>query len=184
MLKDSIEAYKYGFEIHRKLHFLRVNTIVCDQKEERFFVALKSVGSFMDYTFCTMTSRRFDAADCPDVDEVPAELRNTTHESVYTVQTSGNRAVPRNVQNTVSHQLITAHSTLVSIYASRCISNRFSRKSVRLSKFYLHSTSASLYPPGLAAFHDLGSASFHFYSAVGFDKLHAVDLGAEHMLLD
>ena len=56
-LGDVISASKSGFLLMGKLHFVRITTLVCDQKMERSFLSLKAAGSFKDCTFCTMPSR-------------------------------------------------------------------------------------------------------------------------------
>lgn len=59
-----------------------------------------------------------------------------------------------------------------------------SRVVLEKCKDYLARNSASNLPPALASVYGLGSTPFLLYRSVGFDRLHAIDLGIEWDLTD
>lgn len=101
-------------------------------------------------------------------------------EEVLEIQTSRANAASRDVITTLKFQIFVAvHNrdgpTRISAPA---------RLELRLAKRYLESVSALAYPPALAAFKGMGTAPFHLYRSIAFDRLHALDLGPLRELPD
>eukprot|EP00171_Calliarthron_tuberculosum_P001347 IDg1347t1 len=184
-LKDAFAASKSGLDLHGELYFLRINTIVCDQPQERSFLSLKAVGSFMDCTLCLMPSTKFSNDHTIDTNAAPQEVRDLNEiDDVYQIQTSSHESKPRNVVNTISRQIIAVQSMLTSEHGFKESQLRFTREETLLSKWYLKRVSATHIPTCFAAFYGLGTKPFRLYKTVGFDKLHVVDLGIERLLPD
>lgn len=51
-LKDSVVAARSGFILFGTILFLRINILVCDQKEERSIISLKAQARYMYCTLC------------------------------------------------------------------------------------------------------------------------------------
>eukprot|EP00171_Calliarthron_tuberculosum_P010594 IDg10594t1 len=181
LLRDIIQASSFGVLIDGVLHCLRLNTLVCDQPQERSFLSLRAVGSFMDCSICLMTSLRFKKDISIHKDHVPDELLMLPSDNdVHVIQTSPENAVPRSVINIVSHQLVVSKSSSCSDEGS----HEFTRDEFLLSKRYLRRVSANHIPPALGALYGLSSPPYRLYQSVEFDKLHVYDLGAARILPD
>ena len=57
LLYDSIIASRDGMMINGSLLFVRLNTLVADQSQERAFYSLKGAQSYMDCSICMMQSK-------------------------------------------------------------------------------------------------------------------------------
>eukprot|EP00171_Calliarthron_tuberculosum_P004396 IDg4396t1 len=153
--------------------------------QERSFLGLKSVGSFMDCSFCLMPSLEFTSDSSYDDSIEPQEICEISAENdVYLVQTGSSSARARNVINTISRQLIAVRTMLTSAHGFNEECTSFNSSDAHLSKRYLKRVSATLILPSLASFHGLATPPYHLYTCVRFDKLHVVDLGVERMLPD
>eukprot|EP00171_Calliarthron_tuberculosum_P002728 IDg2728t1 len=58
---DTVLAARTGFILEGTLVFLRINTLVCDQKEERAMLSLKSKGSYMYCSHCLLPSLSYNS---------------------------------------------------------------------------------------------------------------------------
>eukprot|EP00171_Calliarthron_tuberculosum_P003409 IDg3409t1 len=183
-LKESINASRSGFLLCGSIAFIRINTLVCDQKEERAILALRSQGSYRDCTHCLMPSLPFpDLSDAVDMTEIPSEALFSVPGSVFNAQIQVSIKAPvRNVENTLSRQVIVARAKMRSLDTNE--SFNLHRSDVAKAKNYLKRTSASSFPPALGAMYGLGTRPYHLYKCVGFDKLHTVDLGTLRLLPD
>lgn len=183
MLKDAFLASKTGFPIEGRLHILRINTLVCDQPQERSFVCMKAAGSFMDCTSCMMPSMAFRHELGIGPEDTPQDVQDISiYDDVYSVQIGQEGGRERNVVNVVSRQLVLAKSTVSP--SNSTAGATYTPDEVLLSKRYLQRVSATHIPPALASCHGLGTEPYHLYKMIGFDKLHTVDLGLLRLLPD
>ena len=91
-----------------KLHFVRITTLVCDQKMERSFLSLKAAGSFKDCTFCTMPSIGCARGETDNDGDHCDTGERASPEEVYEMQTSPGAATLRDVTETISRKLLVA----------------------------------------------------------------------------
>lgn len=104
----------------------------------------------------------------------------TKTDEVFLTQTALSGAAERDVEKTVSMQLLVAcHKR-----SAAKTSSLAQRKLVKRAKKYLEEMSAQEFPPSLAAFEGLGSKPFRLYRSIAFDKLHAFDLGPLRQIPD
>eukprot|EP00171_Calliarthron_tuberculosum_P010077 IDg10077t1 len=171
-------SFEEGVLIDGKIFPLRINTLVADQKQERAFLCLKSVGSFMDCTFCLMPTRTIREEREIDDADIPPAIRHLSNDDIYDLQTSDFPVVGRNVPSTVSKQLTVSRAST----AFETASEPPSAEEVTNAKKYLDRVSAICFPPALAAMYGLGTPPFQLYDAVGFDKLRMLHLGAQREL--
>eukprot|EP00171_Calliarthron_tuberculosum_P008884 IDg8884t1 len=153
-------------------------------KQERAFLALKSVGSFMDCSYCMMPTRTLQSNYSDTATKLPDELNTVSCSAIQEIQTIVTNGVDRSVTNTVSRQIVVARAALCTNDDALTYAYNISPQATRVAKNYLHKVSAVPFPPALAAFCGMGSAPFHLYKSIGFDKLHTVDLGAERDISD
>eukprot|EP00171_Calliarthron_tuberculosum_P009026 IDg9026t1 len=175
-LRKAIDASCTGFILCGKLVFLRISALVCDKKEERSLLSLRSQGSCMDCTHCLLPSLPFnDNSNTSDSTALPADAF-TIHENVYHTQMSNYVTAPlRSVVNTVSRQIFVSRDKR-NEFASNNLFN-FNRRHVVTAKRYLRRMNSSHLRPALAAVYGLGTALFDIYKCVALDKLRSVDLG-------
>ncbi len=128
LLEDAVIASETGIHMYPEnvKIFLRLNAIVCDQKQERTFFCLKSSGSFRDSSQCLMPTKLF-VMDGNESSNDSSENEVDIDANIYQMQTSlGTPKVARNVRSTV---------------LTRC-------------RNYLHRTSALELPPRLQQYMD------------------------------
>eukprot|EP00171_Calliarthron_tuberculosum_P004211 IDg4211t1 len=90
-------------EIQGKAARNRMNTLVSDQPQERSFLSLKAVGSFMDCSKCLMPSLAYSQQLGIEAEQIHAELLSINgNDSIYQLQASPDNAVPRNVRTEVT----------------------------------------------------------------------------------
>ena len=177
-LQDIIKASKYGFMLLNKLHYVRINTLVCDQKMERHFVSLKSAGSYRDCTLCTLPNRIYTSNSRVDID---VEENNAVQQNeIFENQFTPGGGPPRSVIEVVSRQIIVSRHS----YGFFTEVAGPPKELLRKCKEFLVRNSASNLPPALASVHGFGSPPYSLYRAIGLDKLHTIDLGLERELTD
>lgn len=102
LLRDAAIASKSGFIVVGRLVFVGVTMLVFGQKHKLPFLALKSAGYFIYFIFCIISSRGNENDDDSGFDEIPEDLCNICAEEVYTLQTSAQPNLLRNLQATLS----------------------------------------------------------------------------------
>jgi len=165
VLKDIIDSSSDGLDIDGRKAFPRLISIVADQKQERVFFALKSAGSFMDCTLCTMTSRI--QAQERNEDESEEERISTPVDAVYKIQMEAVNSPGRDVQKTVWYQLVLSTRN----YNLNLFSHMYNDSVISEARTYLNRHSASEHPPALAAIHGLGTNPFKLYSRIALDRI-------------
>eukprot|EP00171_Calliarthron_tuberculosum_P001817 IDg1817t1 len=88
LLRDALIASRSGFIVDSKIVFIRIANLVCDQKQERQLICLKSVGSFMDCSLCLKPTRVHNGEENSDGDGIPDSVRHCTADQIYAMQTS------------------------------------------------------------------------------------------------
>eukprot|EP00171_Calliarthron_tuberculosum_P023381 IDg23381t1 len=182
-LRDALVASRSGFVYGGRLVYIRINAIVSDQKQERSFLSLKSVGSFKDCSICEMPTRICSGQAPNDVSsEVAADNDDST--SIYQVQCANQNARSRHVVQTVQYQIFCAASKLP-IESHGALATAGSKLfAFSTMRHYLTRFSAIQFPPALAASYGFGTALFHLYQSAAFDRLHVIDLGVERDIPD
>ncbi len=149
LLEEAVIAPKTGIHMYPENAkiFLRLNAIVCEQKQERPFFCLKSSGSFRDCSQCLMPTKHFvmdgnESSNDGSEDEVDIDA------NIYQMQTSlGTPKVARNVRATVWRQLVFARTREGFIQP---VSNSVLTR----CRNYLHRTSALELPQRLQQYMD------------------------------
>lgn len=201
VLKPLLVASAVGFQCEGSLLFPRVLLTICDQKQERPFLSLRSAGSTRDCSLCTMVSREtavevqarnVDESDNETAGDVsPCASVNSleTLDSTTNVQLDDTPAGKRLVVRTVGAQLLltiskiqnggSSYSELLAALKRELPSFWFQATPLNVADIrrYLLLHSCCELPPVLAAFHGLGTEPFLLYKSVGFDTLHVLDLG-------
>ncbi len=112
LIEEALIASRTGIHMYPEnvKSFLRLNAILCDQKQERPFFWLKSSGSFRDCSQYLIPTKHFamdgngSSNDCSE-DEVDVNAK------IYQMQTSlGPPTVARNIRSTVWRQLVVART--------------------------------------------------------------------------
>eukprot|EP00171_Calliarthron_tuberculosum_P021954 IDg21954t1 len=150
-LCDTIQASRSGFLYNGTIVFLRVNTLVCDQKEERSILSLRAQGSYRDCTHCLLPTLPFpEAAGASLNADIPTEAFYNVDGSIFSGQCRKEFCAPnRSVVNTLSRQIIVGRAKFATIETNDLF--MLHRAAVARAKEYLKRTSAAPFPPALGA---------------------------------
>lgn len=86
LLKDVAKSSTVEVMIGGRIFMIRINSMLADQKQERSCLCLKSVGSFMDCTNCTVPTREH-TADGEVEEKLQENIVALTSHDVYNIQT-------------------------------------------------------------------------------------------------
>lgn len=100
LFENIFTASCAGVVIDGVITDIRINMIVAEQKQERAFLCLKSVGIFMECSLCVMPTRRF-MDDDTDEDSCDEFFVSEQGQKIYDIQNDSRCAVDSDVVRTV-----------------------------------------------------------------------------------
>lgn len=201
MLSDLIESSMFGFRVDSVLVSPRVLMLLCDQKQEKVFLSLKGAQSLRECSPCVIISNGRKRMVKPAPTRNTSQLKGSNEDSDCSSQTEreeyhhGGRfsddvvlqrqlhetdGTNREVEQTVLCQLTVASD------AGRCGEERRQQIGTQVFKArkYILEQSALPLCPVFSSFEGLTSGSCRLYKSIGFDKLHAFDLGLLRLIPD
>eukprot|EP00171_Calliarthron_tuberculosum_P002519 IDg2519t1 len=126
----------------------------CNRRPETRALILCSK-STTDCSLCMKKSRKPTTETIGADDEVPLELQQILDSDVYAEQRSTTRGRSRDVNNTLSRQIVVARNALAAGSVQIQMPDKFTRQNFRAARNYLNRISASHFPPALGAFYGL-----------------------------
>ena len=188
MLRFVIDKARTGMLIQSTLVSPQLLMVVCDQPQERKFLALKSGRTLRFCSLCLALSGQGARDVVADFEEMGADEGDFCNERITpfedpscTQDFVGCSDQRRDTKSIIEASLVVVSPEAI-LPSLRPLSRGQIQNAQKKAKEYLTAVSAQLYYSALAAMPGVGSPPYRLYSTVAFDLLHVMDLGIARII--